>query len=158
MRRPARLAYRNLPLLLLRAREALMQSHRPALREHGLSDPQWRVLRVLRANPSGVETGRLAEQAYILGPSLTGMLARMERAGLVTRQRSAEDARRMLVRATAEGQALIDDLTGVIQVRYENLAEALGAARLQTLYALLDALIALPRQAEAAVVETDAET
>lgn len=157
MARHDRFAYRNLPLLLLRAREALMQEHRPTLREHGLSDQQWRVLRVLRANADGVETGRLAEQAYILGPSLTGMLARMERAGLVTRERSDEDARRMLVRATARGLALVEDLTGVIQVRYENLAESLGTARLQTLYALLDDLIALPRQAEAANAESKAE-
>src|SRR3990167_10810065 len=37
--------HRNLPRLLLEAREAVMQHTRPSLREHGLSDQQWRVER-----------------------------------------------------------------------------------------------------------------
>ena len=136
--------HRNLPLLLLKAREALMQHHRPALRAHGLSDQQWRVLRVLREHADGLETGLLAERAFILGPSLTGMLVRMERDGLVTRQRSAEDARRSLVRATAAGLTLADALVGSIEAQYDDLAGHLGQARLAQLYALLDELIELP--------------
>jgi homoprotocatechuate degradation regulator HpaR len=73
-------AHRNLPRLLLQARESLMVRTRPSLREHGLSDQQWRVLRVLGEHGT-VETGRVAREAYILGPSLTGVLARMERDG-----------------------------------------------------------------------------
>ena len=44
--------HRNLPRLLLQAREAVMTHTRPSLREHGLSDQQWRVLRVLGAQLS----------------------------------------------------------------------------------------------------------
>ena len=141
---PDRLHYRNLPLLLLQAREALMQHWRPALRAHGLSDQQWRVLRVLRAHAEGLETGRLAEQAFILGPSLTGMLARMEKSALVTRQRSREDARRSVVYATAEGLRMADALSASIVAQYEDLARHLGQPSLEQLYALLDGLIALP--------------
>jgi hypothetical protein len=39
--------HRNLPRLLLQARESVMGHTRPSLRAHGLSDQQWRVLRVL---------------------------------------------------------------------------------------------------------------
>ena len=159
MPRAAPCAHRNLPLLLLKAREALMQHRRPALRAHGLSDQQWRVLRVLREHADeGLETGQLAERAYILGPSLTGMLARMERDGLVTRQRSAEDARRSLVRATREGLLLADGLSGSIEAQYEDLAAHLGQARLSQLYALLDELIALPPHAGADVAEEEGES
>ena len=159
MPRAAPFAHRNLPLLLLKAREALMQHRRPALRAHGLSDQQWRVLRVLREHADdGLETGQLAERAYILGPSLTGMLARMERDGLVTRQRSAEDARRSLVRATREGLLLADGLSGSIEAQYEDLAAHLGQARLSQLYALLDELIALPPHAGADVAEEEGES
>ena len=73
--------HRNLPRLLLQAREAVMAHTRPSLRAHGLSDQQWRVLRVLGEHGT-VETGRVAREAFILGPSLTGVLARMERDGL----------------------------------------------------------------------------
>ena len=78
-------AHRNLPRLLLQAREAVMAHTRPSLREHGLSDQQWRVLRVLGEH-GAVETGRVAREAFILGPSLTGVLARMERDGLIRRE------------------------------------------------------------------------
>lgn len=149
MLQKTRLRYRNLPLLLLQAREALMQHWRPALREHGLSDQQWRVLRVLREQSDGLETGRLAEQAFILGPSLTGILARMQRDGLVTRERSGEDARRSVVRATVQGRALAEALTGSIAAQYEDLAQHLGAEPLEQLYGLLDGLLALPAHAVA---------
>ncbi len=66
---------------------------RPSLREHALSDQQWRVLRQLGEH-GAVETGRVAREAFILGPSLTGVLARMERDEPITRSRDPEDQRR----------------------------------------------------------------
>lgn len=158
MLRSTPFVHRNLPLLLLQAREALMQHHRPVLRERGLSDQQWRVLRVLREHDEGLETGRLAELSYILGPSLTGMLGRMERDGLVTRQRSAEDARRSLVHPTAAALALADDLSGSIEAQYRDLADHLGEVPLRQLYGLLDALIALPGHERDTVGETELES
>ena len=137
--------HRNLPLLLLKAREAVMHHRRPALRAHGLSDPQWRVLRVLAepAHAAGLDTGRLAREAHLLGPSLSGMLTRMEGAGLVQRARGAGDARRSVVSATAAGLALAAALRGAIEAQYQDLEAHLGRARLAQLYGLLDALIAL---------------
>ena len=151
--------HRNLPLLLLQAREAVMQHRRPSLREHGLSDQQWRVLRVLAEHTAegGLDTGRVAQQAFILGPSLTGMLARMERDGLITRQRSDEDARRSVVSATAAGLALADALSQAIEADYLDLEAHLGKAKLAQLYRLLDELIALQADACAeAPLETTA--
>ena len=97
--------HRNLPRLLLQARESVMTHTRPSLREHGLSDQQWRVLRVLGEHGT-VETGRVAREAYILGPSLTGVLARMERDGLIQRERDSADQRRTVVEATPKGYKL----------------------------------------------------
>lgn len=122
-----------------------MQQRRPALRASHLSDQQWRVLRVLRSCENGLETGRLAEQAFILGPSLTGILVRMEKNGLVVRSRRHEDARCSLVHATAQGLELAATLSDTIEAQYQDLAERLGNKRLAQLYALLDELIALPR-------------
>lgn len=138
--------HRNLPRLLLQAREAVMQHTRPSLRQHGLSDQQWRVLRVLgeHANdPAGVETGRIAREAFLLGPSLTGVLTRMARDGLVTRERCVLDARRTVVRATPAGLALVATLSQAIEQHYAWLEQQLGADKLTQLYALLDAVIAL---------------
>lgn len=123
-----------------------MQHTRPSLREHGLSDQQWRVLRVLgeHANdPAGVETGRVAREAFLLGPSLTGVLNRMERDGLVARSRCPQDARRTVVRATPQGLALVAVLSQAIEAHYAWLETRLGQSQLSQLYTLLDGVIAL---------------
>jgi homoprotocatechuate degradation regulator HpaR len=134
--------HRNLPRLLLQAREAVMGHTRPSLREHALSDQQWRVLRVLGEH-GAVETGRVAREAFILGPSLTGVLARMERDELITRSRDPEDQRRTVVEATPRGVKLVKKLSSSIEAHYRWMEESLGKEKLAQLYGLLDELIAL---------------
>lgn len=146
MNKPIPFVHRNLPRLLLQAREAVMAHTRPGLRQHGLSDQQWRVLRVLgeHANePEGIETGRVAREAYLLGPSLTGVLTRMERDGLIARERCPQDARRTVVRATALGLDKVQALSRTIEAHYSWMEQQLGKAKLGQLYALLDEMIAL---------------
>ena len=138
--------HRNLPRLLLETREAVMAHTRPSLREHGLSDQQWRVLRVLGEHAdesAGIETGRVAQEAYLLGPSLTGVLSRMERDGLIQRQRCPQDARRTVVRATQTGLDKVQALSQTIEAHYAWMEQELGKTRLQALYDLLDNVIAL---------------
>jgi len=138
--------HRNLPRLLLQAREAVMGHTRPSLREHGLSDQQWRVLRVLgehALDSGGTETGRVAREAFLLGPSLTGVLARMERDGLITRGRCPQDARRTVVRATASGLDKVQALSQTIEAHYLWMEQQLGKDKLGQLYAMLDEVIAL---------------
>lgn len=141
--------HRNLPRLLLQAREAVMTHTRPSLREHGLSDQQWRVLRVLgeHANSTGaavgVETGRVAREAFLLGPSLTGVLTRMERDGLIERSRCSQDARRTVVRATQLGLSKVAKLSEAIEAHYAWMESELGKQKLAQLYQLLDAVIQL---------------
>jgi len=138
--------HRNLPRLLLQAREAVMTHTRPSLREHGLSDQQWRVLRVLGENAhcaEGVETGRVAREAFLLGPSLTGVLTRMARDGLIERRRCPQDARRTVVRATALGLSKVAHLSEAIEAHYAFMESELGKQKLAQLYQLLDAVIQL---------------
>jgi homoprotocatechuate degradation regulator HpaR len=134
--------HRNLPRLLLQARESVMTHTRPSLREHGLSDQQWRVLRVLGEHGT-VETGRVAREAYILGPSLTGVLARMERDGLVRRERDSADQRRTVVEATAKGMKLVEKLSHTVEAHYDWMEKSLGKQKLAQLYRLLDEVIEL---------------
>ena len=150
--------HRNLPRLLLEAREAVMQHTRPSLREHGLSDQQWRVLRVLgehAGDPAGVETGRVAREALLLGPSLTGVLTRMERDGLIGRARCPLDARRTVVRATPAGLKRVATLSETIESHYQWMEAQLGKERLAQLYGLLDSVIALEAPEGVRIPETD---
>jgi homoprotocatechuate degradation regulator HpaR len=134
--------HRNLPRLLLQARESVMAHTRPRLREHALSDQQWRVLRVLGEH-GVVETGKVAREAFILGPSLTGVLSRMERDGLIRRARDASDQRRTVVEATDKGMQLVAMLSQTIEAHYAWMETSLGKDKLAQLYALLDEVIEL---------------
>ena len=136
--------HRNLPRLLLQARESVMARARPSLREHGLSDQQWRVLRVL-GELGTVDTGRVAREAFILGPSLTGVLARMERDGLVRRERDPLDQRRSVVAATPRGMKLVEKLSVSVEEHYGWMERSLGRQKLAQLYGLLDEVIELER-------------
>ena len=133
---PTTFVHRNLPRLFLQARESVMAHTRPGLREHGLSDQQWRVLRVLGEH-GVVETGRVAREAFILGPSLTGVLKRMERDGLIRRARDPEDQRRSVVEPTAKGRRAVQKLSHSIEAHYDFMEESLGKKKLTQLYALL---------------------
>ena len=138
--------HRNLPRLLLQARESVMAHTRPGLREHGLSDQQWRVLRVLGEH-GVVETGRVAREAFILGPSLTGVLTRMERDGLIRRARDAADQRRTVVEPTAKGKKAVQKLSHSIEAHYAFMETSLGKDKLTQLYSLLDSVIELEQPA-----------
>jgi homoprotocatechuate degradation regulator HpaR len=156
MTRSPAFVHRNLPRLLLQARETVMAHTRPSLREHGLSDQQWRVLRVLGEHAEeadGIETGRVAREAFLLGPSLTGVLARMERDGLIARARCAQDARRTVVRATEAGLAKVQALSQTIEAHYVWMEQQLGKDPLKALYDLLDGVIAL----ESAAIDSPAD-
>jgi homoprotocatechuate degradation regulator HpaR len=134
---------RNLPLALLHAREAAMGHFRPILKAHGLTDQQWRVVRVLSETEQPLESGRVAEACQLLAPSLTGILKRLVETGLVERAWSRADQRRQLVTLTPKGRALVDRMTPLIDRQYRLIEDALGKDRLDAVYDTLDRLIAL---------------
>jgi DNA-binding MarR family transcriptional regulator len=72
----------------------------------------------------------VAREAFILGPSLTGVLSRMERDGLIQRQRDPEDARRTVVQATDKGLRLVETLSLTIEAHYQWMEQTLGKDKL----------------------------
>ncbi|MFS8976109.1 homoprotocatechuate degradation operon regulator HpaR [Cupriavidus necator] len=133
--------HRNLPHLLLQARETLLAGFRPILRQFGITEQQWRLMRTL--NERGpMEPNQLAEACLILSPSLTRMLGSMEDAGLVARTRSATDQRRQLVTLTPAARTVIAEMEPLIDARYQELARQLGPERLADVYRALDAMLA----------------
>jgi DNA-binding MarR family transcriptional regulator len=71
------------------------------------------------------------------------VLTRMERDGLITRNRCPQDARRTVVRATPTGLKLVRKLSQAIESHYQWMEAQLGQQRLAQLYDLLDDVIAL---------------
>lgn len=132
--------HRNLPQLLLQAREVLMAQFRPILNENGLTEQQWRVLRALLLN-GPLEPRQLCELCQISSPSITGVLVRMEEAGLVERERMEDDQRRLKVSVTARSRQLGRRMFPAIEARYGRIEEIVGADALGHVYDVLDALI-----------------
>ena len=131
---------RSLPMSLLRSREAVMRHFRPALRRHGLTEQQWRILRAL-TSVDEIEVTGLAHMAYLLGPSLSRMLRDLEARGLISRRAVATDLRRGTVSITPKGVELIAASYAQITATYG----AANLARLQEMLAALEReLMALP--------------
>ena len=134
----------SLTLTLLQAREAAMGFFRPSLNQHGLTEQQWRVIRILSQHEE-LEINRLAELACILKPSMTGVLVRMEAAGMVERRKAEQDQRRVLVRLAEKGRACFSSMSQCKEANYQRLQAGFGEEKLQTLLTLLNELKALKR-------------
>lgn len=129
----------SLTLALLQAREAAMSFFRPSLNEHGLTEQQWRVIRILEQYGE-LEIYQLAELACILKPSMTGVLVRMETAGMVHRRKAEQDQRRVLVTLADKGKASFVSMSQCMEANYQRLQDQFGEEKLQTLLGLLDDL------------------
>lgn len=116
-----------------------MAFFRPALNEHDLTEQQWRVIRILRLQGE-LESHQLAHQACILKPSMTGVLARLERDGNVRRWKSAHDQRRVLVALTEKGQQCFVSMCEGMERNYQRIQTQFGEAKMQQLLGLLDEL------------------
>ncbi|MCO6411054.1 homoprotocatechuate degradation operon regulator HpaR [Hoeflea alexandrii] len=97
---------RSLPIALLRTRERIMVPIREMLQQSGISEQQWRVLRVVD-EAGEMEQTAIAQAACLQLPSLTRILRSMESDGLVGRKTDEADRRRTLVSVTAAGKTLI---------------------------------------------------
>src|SRR5881628_1357128 len=106
-RAPMRDFSRSLPMSLLRAREVVMRQFRPSLRNHGLTEQQWRILRAL-TTVDAIEVTELARVAFLLGPSLSRILRDLEARDLIERRTAEADLRRGVVSISPKGMKLIE--------------------------------------------------
>lgn len=98
-------------LNLLRTYDRLHGNVSRFLKGHGISAPQYNVLRILRgAEPGGLPCLQVAERLVARVPDITRLLDRLERGGHVSRERSPQDGRVVLVRITQAGLDLLAGL------------------------------------------------
>ena len=129
----------SLTLTLLQAREAAMSFFRPLLNQHDLTEQQWRVIRLLRQHGE-LESYQLADLACILRPSMTGVLTRLERDGMVVRRKAPQDQRRVLVNLTEKGQQCFLSMSEGMEANYQKIQEQFGEDKLKQLIDLLNEL------------------
>lgn len=136
---PMREFSRSLPMSLLRAREAVMRHFRPSLRDHGLTEQQWRILRAL-ASVDTIEVTELARVAFLLGPSLSRILRDLEARHLIERRVAKADLRRGMVSISARGLKLIEAVAPTSEAIYAAMTRCFGARKLADLQDMLTAL------------------
>ena len=97
---------------LYTASRLLTQAYNPLLAEYGLTYPQYLVLLVLwEKNEQPVND--IAKRLFLETNTVTPLLQRMEKEGLLTRTKGKKDARQMIVSLTWKGKSLQDKLTFV---------------------------------------------
>ena len=135
-RAPMREFSRSLPMSLLRAREAVMRQFRPSLRNHGLTEQQWRILRALTAVDT-IEVTELARVAFLLGPSLSRILRDLEARDLIERRTAKADLRRGEVSISSKGLKLIEAVAPTSEAIYAEITNRYGARKLAELQDML---------------------
>ena len=127
---------RSLPIALIRAREGVMAPIRDMLAETGITEQQWRVLRVL-SEYGVMDSKTLADRSSLLLPSLTRIVATLREKELVTQTRDLIDRRRHFIEITEAGQKMINDHTGQAARIVDGFKDTLGPQKYETLLDLL---------------------
>jgi DNA-binding MarR family transcriptional regulator len=100
--------HRNGILSLVIAAQGIMARVEAACKRHGITRPQYNVLRILRgAGASGHPRHEISARVVEKAPDVTRILNRLGDAGYVKRERSSEDGRESVARITDQGLALL---------------------------------------------------
>jgi DNA-binding MarR family transcriptional regulator len=109
------------------------------LKPHGLTGTQYNVLRILRgAGPEGLACSGIGERMISHDPDMTRLLDRIEKRGLITRERQTDDRRVIKTRITPAGLGLLKSLDQPVRELHKRQFRHIPAARLKSLAELLE--------------------
>src|SRR5947207_9914494 len=101
---------------LLKAADRLSQQAEDLMKQHGLTGTQYNVLRILRgAEPNGLPCKGISDRMISHDPDMTRLLDRMEKRGLISRERQSDDRRVVKTRITAQGLEVLKKLDAPVQ-------------------------------------------
>lgn len=142
MDREAFLLDNQLCFRLYTASRLLTQAYHPLLSAHGLTYPQYLVLLVLWEKDAQ-PVNDIARRLYLETNTVTPLLQRMEKEGILSRKRGREDARQMIVSLTKKGKQLQEQLSEVpLAVGCTVLCDSITPETVSGLNRMLDGMIA----------------
>src|SRR3954468_5658096 len=115
--------------LLRQAWHAFRAAMESALRAHGLSGAQYAVLSVLARDP-GMSGADLARACNTTPQAMNGVLATLEREGLVERRAHATHGRILQVTLTGEGERRLAAATPAVRQLERSIEEGLSERQL----------------------------
>ena len=136
-RRPFEHPEQEAALNLMRTADWLGLEFGRLFRQHGLSGPQYNVLRILRGEAAPLPSLEIAARMVTGVPDITRLIDRLEGAGLVARRRCEEDRRVVFVALTDAGSAAVAGLDEPVLDLHRRLLGHLGRDELETLNRLL---------------------
>jgi DNA-binding MarR family transcriptional regulator len=121
--------------------ERIMQ---PYFAQFGISGAQWSVLRNLhraeQEGHAGLRLTDLSERLLVRPPSVTGVVDRLEKVGLVTRDGVPEDLRAKQVVLTDKGRRILERVLAAHQGQLDAVMSGLSRAEQDELHRLLGKL------------------
>jgi homoprotocatechuate degradation regulator HpaR len=127
---------RSLPMALLRARDAVMDRFRPILREHDVTEQQFRILRAL-TTANELRAVDVSKATLLSPPSLSRTIKGLEGRDLITRRMEQGDQRAFLLSITKKGAALVDLVGQHSELEYADIEARIGARKMDQLHKLL---------------------
>ena len=127
---------------LYTASRLLTQAYHPLLSGHGLTYPQYLVLLVLWEKDAQ-PVNDIARRLSLETNTMTPLLQRMEKAGILIRKKGTEDARQTIVHLTPKGKRLQESLCDVpATVGGAVVCESVTPETVPALFRMLDDMIA----------------
>lgn len=140
-RRPFRSHAHELAIGLLRTAASVRREMDRGLEGSGLSGAQYNVLRILRgAGDEGLPTLEVRDRLIDAAPGVTRLVDKLAAAGLIVRERTANDRRQVMCRITPTGRAMLERHDPLVHAAIERVGARLTEAEQETAIALLDAL------------------
>jgi DNA-binding MarR family transcriptional regulator len=137
-KKPFDLPEQEAALNLARTHDYLVHESARLLEGHGISGPQYNVLRILRGHGGdGLPCTEIASQMVTRTPDITRLVDRLEAAALVLRQRKDKDRRVVRVQITPAGLDLLARLDQPVLYLHKELLGHLTRAELAELNRLL---------------------
>ena len=126
-------------LNLQRTADAAMRPVEAAIKSHGLSSTQYNVLRILRGAGEGGRTcGEIGDRLITRDPDITRLLDRMEKRGLIRRERQTTDRRVILTFVTEMGLDILAQLDSQVPETIKSVLGHMSERKLRDLCRLLE--------------------
>ena len=126
---------------LYTASRLITQAYHPLLSAHRITYPQYLVLLVLWEKDAQ-PVNDIAKRRFLETNTVTPLLQRMEKEGIISRSRGREDARQIIVSLTPKGEQLQTDLSDVpFEVGKSVMCDSINPQTVPDLYRMLDEMI-----------------
>ena len=127
---------------ILKSADSLSQEAELLIKAHNLTMAQYNVLRILRgAEPVGMLCRGISERMISRDPDMTRLLDRMEKRGLITRERQKDDRRVIMTRITSEGLVFLKELDQPVRELHKRQFAHMKSARMKALAGLLEEVL-----------------